>query len=160
IEGLTIEGSYSYNYWTRNVDQQLTDRDLYRFTEEGPVMLREGVVRTYVRKYNYRNTFRASDVTARYERKFGKLESSLMVGGSQEYNKYENEQFRRYDLIDESLTSIDAGTTDGPVAGNYNEWAMHSYFGRLNLSWDNKYLLEANFRTDGSSKFAQNQRWG
>src|SRR5690606_34439500 len=24
IEGLTIEGSYSYNYWTRNVDQQLT----------------------------------------------------------------------------------------------------------------------------------------
>src|SRR5690606_28302288 len=44
--------------------------------------------------------------------------------------------------------------------GNYYEWAMHSYFGRLNLAWDNKYMLEANFRADGSSKFAPKQRWG
>lgn len=160
LDGLTIEGSYSYNYWTRNVDQQLTDRDLYRFTLDGPVLLREGVVRTYVRKYNYRNTFSASDITARYERKFDKLDASILVGGSQEYNKYETELFRRYDLIDESLTAIDAGTTDGPVGGNYNEWAMHSYFGRLNLAWDNKYLLEANFRADASSKFAPDERWG
>lgn len=160
IEGLTIEGSYSYNYWDRNVDQQLTDRDLYRFTMDGPVLLREGVVRTYVRKYNYSNTFRSSDVTARYERNFGQLEASIMAGASQEYNKYENELFRRYDLVDESLTSLDGATTDGPVGGNYDEWAMHSYFGRLNLAWDNKYLLEANFRADGSSKFAPNQRWG
>lgn len=160
IEGLTIEGSYSYNYWTRNVNQQLTDRDLYRFTLDGPVLLREGVVRTYVRKYNYSNTFRASDVTARYERNFDKLHASLMVGASQEYNKYDNEQVRRYDLVDESLTSLDGATTDGPISGNYNEWAMHSYFGRLNLAWDNKYLLEANFRADGSSKFAPNHRWG
>lgn len=160
LEGLTIEGSYSYNYWMRDVDQQLTDRDLYRFTMDGPVLLREGVVRTYVRKYDYRNTFSASDVTARYQRTFDKLDASILVGGSQEYNKYENEQFRRYDLIDESLTSLDAGTTDGPITGNYNEWAMHSYFGRLNLAWDNKYLFEANLRTDASSKFSPDNRWG
>lgn len=160
IEGLTVEGSYSYNYWDRHVEQHLTDRDLFRFTLDGPVLLREGVVRTYIRKYNYRNTFRTSDITARYEHSWGKLDGSLMVGGSQEYNKYESEFFRRYDLVDESLTAVDAGATDGPVGGNYNEWAMHSYFGRLNLAWDNKYLLEANFRADGSSKFAPNQRWG
>lgn len=160
VEGLTVEASYSYNYWDRNVEQHLTDRDLFRFTLDGPVLLREGVVRTYIRKYNYRNTFRTSDVTARYERRWDKLDASLMVGASQEYNKYESEFFRRYDLVDESLTAIDAGATDGPVGGNYNEWAMHSYFGRLNLAWDNKYMLEANFRADGSSKFAPKQRWG
>lgn len=160
IQGLTVEGSYSYNYWDRNVDQQLTDRDLYRFTLDGPVLLREGVVRTYVRKYNYSNTFRTSDVTARYERNFDKLDAAMMVGASQEYNKYENEYFRKYDLVDESLTSLDAGTTDGPVGGNYDEWAMHSYFGRLNLGWDDKYLLEVNLRADGSSKFAPSKRWG
>lgn len=160
IKGLTIEGSYSYNYWERNIEHHLMDRNLYRFTLDGPVLLREGVVRTYIRKYNYRNTFRTSDVTARYEFKVDKLDASAMVGASQEYNKYENEYFRRYDLIDESLTAIDAGTTNGPVGGNYNEWAMRSYFGRINLAWDNKYLLEANFRTDGSSKFASNKRWG
>lgn len=160
VKGLTIEGSYSYNYWDRNVEQHLCDRNLYRFTMDGPVLLREGVVRTYIRKYNYRNTFRTSDVTARYEFTLDKLDASAMIGASQEYNRYENESFLRYDLIDESLTSLDAATTNGPIAGNYNEWAMRSYFGRINLVWDDKYMLEANFRTDGSSKFAPNKRWG
>jgi len=50
--------------------------------------------------------------------------------------------------------------TNGSITGNYNEWAMRSYFGRINLNWDDKYLLEANLRADGSSKFAPEHRWG
>ncbi len=160
VEGLTIEGSFAYNYWTRREELQLCDRDLYRFTLEGPILLREGVVRTYIRRYNYVNTLRTSDLTARYEFQVGKLSASLLAGVSQEYNKYETENFMKYDLIDDSLTSLDAATTNGPVGGNYNEWAMRSGFGRINLNWDDKYLLEANLRADGSSKFAPAQRWG
>ncbi|UZR99188.1 SusC/RagA family TonB-linked outer membrane protein [Chondrinema litorale] len=35
-----------------------------------------------------------------------------------------------------------------------------SYFGRINYNFDEKYLLNATFRADGSSKFAKNNRWG
>ena len=160
VEGLTIEGSFAYNYWTRREELQLCDRDLYRFTLDGPVLLREGVVRTYIRRYNYADTFRTSDITARYEFQAGKLSASVMAGASQEYEKYETENFMKYDLLDDSLTSLDAAATNGPVGGNYNEWAMRSYFGRINLNWDDKYLLEANLRVDGSSKFAPDRRWG
>lgn len=160
FKGLTIDASYSYNYWTRNVEQHLCDRDLYRFTMDGPVLLREGVVRTYIRKYDYRNMFRTSDVTARYDFNVDRLEASVMVGASQEYNRYTYDAYGKYDLIDESLTAIDAGTTERPTNGYYNEWAMRSYFGRINLSWDERYLLEANMRIDGSSKFAPSERWG
>lgn len=160
FKGLTIDASYSYNYWTRNVEQHLCDRDLYRFTMDGPVLLREGVVRTYIRKYDYRNMFRTSDVTARYDFKVDKLDASVMVGASQEYNRYTYDAYGKYDLIDESLTAIDAGTTERPTNGYYNEWAMRSYFGRINLSWDERYLLEANMRIDGSSKFSPSERWG
>ena len=160
IKGLTIDASYSYNYWNRNIEHHLCDRNLYRFTMDGPVLLREGVVRTYIRKYNYRNTFRTSDVTARYDFQWDKLDASAMIGASQEYNKYEYEYFRRYDLADDSLTGMDAGATLGPEGGYYTEWAMRSYFGRINLAWDDKYLLEFNLRSDGSSKFAPDQRWG
>ena len=66
----------------------------------------------------------------------------------------------KYDLIDESLTSLDAATTNGTVSGNYTQWAMRSYFGRINLNWDGKYLLETNLRADGSSRFAPSERWG
>lgn len=160
IKGLTIDASYSYNYWNRNIEHHLCDRNLYRFTMDGPVLLREGVVRTYIRKYNYRNTFRTSDITARYDFQWDKLDASAMIGASQEYNKYEYEYFRRYDLADDSLTGMDAGATLGPEGGYYTEWAMRSYFGRINLAWDDKYLLEFNLRSDGSSKFAPDQRWG
>lgn len=160
IKGLTIDGSYTYNYWNRNVEHQLVDRNLYRFTLDGPVLLREGVVRTYIRKYLYTNTYRTSDITARYEFKFDKLDASAMVGASQEYNRYEYDYFRKYDLVDESLTAMEAGATMGPEGGTYNEWAMRSVFGRINLIWDNKYMLEANLRADGSSKFAPDKRWG
>ena len=160
LKGLTIQGSFTYNIWDRRVEQHLTDRDLYRFTFDGPVLLREGTVRTYIRRYNYAHTYRSSEITASYQFKVSKLEASVLAGASQEYDKDEYEMFRKYDLIDDSLTGIDAGTTNGEIAGNYTEWAMRSYFGRVNLNWDDKYLLEANFRADGSSKFAPDSRWG
>ncbi len=160
LKGLVIQGSFTYNIWDRRVEQHLTDRDLYRFTFDGPVLLREGTVRTYIRRYNYAHTYRSSEITASYQFKVSKLEASVLAGASQEYDKDEYEMFRKYDLIDDSLTGIDAGTTNGEIAGNYTEWAMRSYFGRVNLNWDDKYLLEANFRADGSSKFAPDSRWG
>lgn len=160
VKGLTLRGSFSYNYWDRRVEQHLTDRNLYRFTADGPVLLREGTVRTYIRRYNYDDTFRSSELTASYRLKIAGLEASLLAGASQEYDRYNWEMFRKYDLIDDSLTGIDAGTTNSEIQGNYTEWAMRSYFGRLNLNWENKYLLEANLRADGSSRFASGHRWG
>ncbi|MDE5629304.1 MAG: TonB-dependent receptor [Muribaculaceae bacterium] len=160
VKGLTVEGSFSYNQWERNIEHHLTDRDLYRFTAEGPVLIREGVVRTYIRRYNYKNIYRQSEVTARYDFKAGKLSTSVLAGASQEYNKYDYDYYIKYDLVDPSLGSFDAATTNGSITGNYNEWAMRSFFGRLNFNWDDKYLLEANLRADSSSKFAPEHRTG
>ena len=160
LKGLSIQGSFSYNYWDRQVEQHLTDRDLYRFTADGPVLIREGVVRTYIRRYNYADNYRSSDITASYSFKLSDLSTTVLLGAGQEYDKNEYESFLRYDLTDDSLTSIDAATTNGPIAGNYTEWSMRSYFGRINLNWADKYLLEANLRADGSSKFAPGHRWG
>lgn len=160
LKGLTIKGAFSYNYWERNVEHHLTDRNLFRFTFDKPVLIREGVVRTYIRRYNYKNTFRSSELTANYNFNIGKLDATVFAGMSQEYNKYDHDYYIKYDLVDPSLGSIDARMTNGEITGNYNEWAMRSYFSRINLNWDNRYLLEANLRADGSSKFAPGHRWG
>ncbi len=42
LKGLTIKGAFSYNYWERNVEHHLTDRDLFRFTFDKPVLIRKG----------------------------------------------------------------------------------------------------------------------
>lgn len=43
---------------------------------------------------------------------------------------------------------------------DYREIAKSSFFGKFNYSFDNRYLIEATARTDGSSKFAPGNQWG
>src|SRR5690606_3279926 len=40
------------------------------------------------------------------------------------------------------------------------QWGLISYFSRANYAYKDKYLLSASFRTDGSSRFGPNSRWG
>ncbi|MDF9798903.1 TonB-linked SusC/RagA family outer membrane protein [Catalinimonas alkaloidigena] len=41
-----------------------------------------------------------------------------------------------------------------------SEWGLVSYFSRVNYDYENKYLLSASFRTDASSRFGPENRWG
>ena len=62
--------------------------------------------------------------------------------------------------LDATLTALDAGTERYDVGGHTTEDVLDSYCGRLNYDYDGKYLLEATFRYDGSSRFAPGNRWG
>ncbi|WP_185968925.1 SusC/RagA family TonB-linked outer membrane protein [Carboxylicivirga sp. M1479] len=56
------------------------------------------------------------------------------------------------------LNTGDAETKDN--RGYREDWALVSYFGRVNYDYNQKYLVEANFRYDGSSRFAEGNKWG
>jgi TonB-linked SusC/RagA family outer membrane protein len=58
------------------------------------------------------------------------------------------------------LQYFSAGTEQDQVSGSRNEWALLSYFGRLNYSFADKYLFQFNLRADGSSRFGKNNKWG
>jgi len=45
-------------------------------------------------------------------------------------------------------------------SGSGQEWALQSYFGRINYDYQGKYLFEANARYDGSSRFPEENRFG
>lgn len=67
----------------------------------------------------------------------------------------------RDDFPNNSIYEIDAGaTTRGRQNGSASRNTLASYFGRVNYNFKEKYLLEANFRYDGSSRFPQDKRWG
>jgi TonB-linked SusC/RagA family outer membrane protein len=46
------------------------------------------------------------------------------------------------------------------VSSSLSQWTILSYMGRLNYSINDKYLLTATMRTDGSSRFGRNTKWG
>ncbi len=55
---------------------------------------------------------------------------------------------------------LSAGLSQPIVGGTSSSYALSSYFGRVNYNYKEKYLLEANLRYDGSSRFAAGNRWG
>lgn len=58
-------------------------------------------------------------------------------------------------------TALDNGTVvESPPSSSEDIATMESYFAGVNYSYDEKYLVSASLRTDGSSKFASHVRWG
>src|SRR5690606_7464759 len=56
---------------------------------------------------------------------------------------------------------LDAGSAENQQAGgSAEEWALQSFFSRFNYNYDEKYLFELNARYDGSSRFAEGNRYG
>src|SRR5699024_3398460 len=80
---------------------------------------------------------------------------------AQEYNGF-NVSGSKQDLIipDFEHAIIDNGKTGTQKAfGSRSEYALNSYFGRINYSYKDKYLLTAIVRRDGSTNFGSNNRW-
>ncbi|GHE45489.1 SusC/RagA family TonB-linked outer membrane protein [Sphingobacterium griseoflavum] len=57
------------------------------------------------------------------------------------------------------LPSLAVGTENQLNSSGSGQNALMSFFGRVNYDFDNRYLLEGNFRRDGSSRFHPDVRW-
>ncbi|WFE86842.1 SusC/RagA family TonB-linked outer membrane protein [Parabacteroides chongii] len=160
LKGLTIQGSYTYDYYDKFKENKPNFVPMYNFQTN--TLYTDGVGQTSIANYNEKTFRNFMDATVRYERNFfdNRLSTNLMVGGSQEQYKRQYFSGTRKDLIDPSLNVIGGAIGESSTTGNVTEWAMRSFFGRLNLGWDDKYLLEVNLRADGSSRFLADNRWG
>ncbi len=85
----------------------------------------------------------------------------ILMGYEQQSFKNMYIQGSRNNFPSASLDQLDAGSSVGQsLSGNGSEWAIRSYFGRLNYDYKSKYFVEANVRYDGSSRIAKENRWG
>ncbi|MBL7813944.1 MAG: TonB-dependent receptor [Saprospiraceae bacterium] len=60
----------------------------------------------------------------------------------------------------QSFYNIGASSLANPGTSNLVEWTINSFMGRVNYDYDNKYLLTATIRRDGSSRFGENVKYG
>ena len=97
-----------------------------------------------------------------YHKSFGSdHELSALFVYSEEYWYDRFQSSSRNDRLHPSLSEIDAALTDiQSTGGNSNTEGLKSYIGRLNYNAYGKYLLEGNFRVDGSSKFLPGSEYG
>lgn len=96
-----------------------------------------------------------------YEKQFGRHNLHALAGFSQIENEWSHNEAYRQDFYNNDVQSINMGSESTWKGYGYNnEYALRSYFGRLNYNYDNRYLLEANLRYDGTSRFTGDNQFG
>jgi TonB-linked SusC/RagA family outer membrane protein len=117
--------------------------------------------------FTYRSSSHSYNYTAtallNYNRTFGNHDVSGLLGYEQYYNTSSAYNATRTGLIDWAITDLASATDSNPPtvgATTRSDYAMLSCFGRVNYGYKGKYLAEANFRRDGSSRFATDHNWG
>ncbi|MBN2699469.1 MAG: TonB-dependent receptor [Bacteroidales bacterium] len=99
--------------------------------------------------------------TLNFDRQFGKHSINLLAGYTSQYGKWQQISGHAEGYEEPYFKVIDAGPNlPKSVSGRQTEHAILSYLGRVNYSYDDRYLLTANFRRDGSSRFGPEYRWG
>lgn len=86
-----------------------------------------------------------------YSKNLGKLKLDATAGYN--YQLFQKEKYQSGALTQPVETRNEDVITDPDIN-------LQSYFGRLNLGWDSKYLLTLNYRRDGTSRFSEENRWG
>lgn len=152
IEGLTLKGILGLDW---NFDDGKTHIKEIKYGDgsvQGP-----NSVEDYLKRWRT-VTMQA---LLNYEKTFQKHTIKVMLGASRESYTMKLTKAYRKNFPSNDLTELNGGSTSGWTNnGEALDARLGSYFSRLNYDYEGRYLLEANLRADGSSKFAKGQRWG
>ncbi len=102
--------------------------------------------------------------TLSFDKKFGKHSFNAIAGITYQKETYDQISGKKFHLLTNPSTGdyynvLDLGD-EAQTGGFYNEAALASYLGRIEYNYDDRYLLNAVIRRDGSSRFNSENRWG
>lgn len=113
-------------------------------------------------KYDNQDSYQLNGYVT-YANKFGKHDVGALFVYEQSEGTVDWFNGQRNYFLSSAIDQLFAGNSDSKnstVDGKGEETGRISYIGRLNYGYDDKYLIEASFRYDGSVNFAPKNRWG
>ena len=158
MKGLNLSGQYAANYYTRDISSWSPKMPKY-FSDltEDPG---NANLKNQISKSNVNTLTQTLNAQLNYDLNLGKHHIKALAGFSQEWAYTHTLSASRKQILLEGVEVIDGGTEDILNGGTAYDWALRSYFGRINYDFSEKYLFEANIRTDGTSRFSPDNRWG
>lgn len=158
LNGLTIKSDFSYQIYDRNYE---SGKPLYSAINTD---LTQTALEWYgnntVSVRNDHNQYYVFNAYAEYELKYKEHYLKAMTGFNQEWGLNTYVSGNAADPV--SATIIDIGATTGTqsITGGKTQATLRGAFYRLNYSFKDKYLFEADGRYDGTSRFPKKDRFG
>ncbi|KAA6310999.1 TonB-dependent receptor SusC, partial [termite gut metagenome] len=111
-------------------------------------------------KYKTNQSFNwVTENTLNYNKTFGDHSVTGLLGYTVQENKYEDSNILSASFPNNAVKTLNAGKPQ-TAESTATEWALISYLARATYAYQGKYLASASIRTDGSSRFGANSRWG
>ena len=154
-DGLSAQFTYGYNVESANTNA---------FNANVTLASMDGTTKTLVSDLNETNNLNFQTLLTtllRYNKTFGKHEISVLAGYSEEYFKWKWNSGFRSGFINNNQPVLNLGDAS-TMSNNADAYdlGLRSFVGRINYSFNNRYLFEANIRRDASSRFAEGNQWG
>lgn len=154
IKGLT----YKLNF---GIDRSNADQDIQNLPSTIP--FKEGRLDAYY----FKNNNRLIENYLTYTKDFGNHNVSAMAGHSYQKNYIQTRNWSINKFTDNGIEPVynpglgqDLTFINNRPGGSAAINELQSYFGRIGYNYNQKYLLTATFRADGSSKFGDNNKYG
>lgn len=159
LDWISIQGMFAPRYtttnrhnWKKRVVTQQHYKDPGTLSSTPFSTLTESRSQSFYNNYNLLVTI---------DKSVGNHSFSSILGIERNTKDYKYLMAYREGFNYEDYDQISAGEiTNMNNAGYKYQWAIQSYFGRLNYNYKERYLFEANLRIDGSSRFSKSNRWG
>lgn len=150
LEGLSYKLSVNVDYNSR-------------FTHDyaNPTYGKDAATSSYVSKGNIRTTGFTFNQVVNYDHTFNDKHNIRLMAG-QEYYEYNTSNFSgsRSGVFMDGFFEPDVASTLTGFGGNSDRYKLLSYFGSADYSYLQKYFVSTSVRTDGSSRFSPENRWG
>jgi TonB-linked SusC/RagA family outer membrane protein len=147
-----------FNY-TQNNDQEVFIAKQYYWLRPNSQLAAGNATTQYNPNINT-NAYFSPNFYSSYTKNFGKHNLSILGGYQQETYNYFNLSAAASTLLSNNVPSVSTAVGTKTISDGIGHWATQSVFGRLNYNYNDKYLFEANVRSDGSSRFEPGKQWG
>lgn len=112
-----------------------------------------------IKKYNMRHFSYTLNQLLTYNKKIGKHSFDILAGHEFYAFKYNYLMASKTGLVD-GIYDLAPGTTLTGGTSYTDNYRVESFLGRINYNYADRYYLSASYRTDGSSRFHKDHRWG
>ena len=158
FDGFSLTGQYGII--RSNSKRTIFHRTVNYYSPEDGSLIYRNNYPNEIDTRDYTSLYETFIATAEYEKVFNDInEVQLLLGASQEETIGDYFSASRTNLASQEIGHINLGTENQLNSGSASQNALRSLFGRINYVFNDKYLAEANFRYDGSTRFAKDVRW-
>lgn len=156
-EGLKFQTSLAYAF-DLNATKSYTPKSPARYDADGNIVKAAGETNKE-EDYWQRNATWTNENLLTYNKQFDKHNINVLLGHSVIGSRFYKTTASIQGFPTENIYELKGGTINPGATGESEEYKLQSFFGRVNYSYDDRYLFEFNIRHDGSSRMPKANRY-